>query len=79
MSKREYFLTTYKAIKRLESFWSANGYQGIASIWTEYGPRFFNMAKTSPSDVVEELKDEFLVTNETVARWIENVSVNELH
>lgn len=79
IGKYDCFIQGYKAAKRLEEFWSANGNAGIASIWTSFGPRFFDMAQTTPYEVLRELKEEFDVPWTTVAKWLDAVSVDDLH
>lgn len=74
-----YFLHDYKATKALERFWSANGNAGLAAIWTDYAPEFFDMAETAPSEVVRYLKTEYQTDGATVLRWIETVSADPLH
>lgn len=70
------FILGYETQRRLESFWSANGFAGLVSFATPYGPRFFDMALTSPSGVALELHNETGADYSTIAKWIEAPSAD---
>ena len=65
------FIAGYNAAKLLDEFWLMNS--GVVSIWTPFGPRFFDMDETTPFDVVTELKREFDVSYEAVASWLDTI------
>lgn len=73
------FYTGFKAMDRLEAFYSAHSYSGIGSIWTPLGPYFFDLAELDPYSLCCELKNEFGVGWGTICKWIENVSDDRIH
>lgn len=73
------FVAGYETVKRLESFWSANGYHGIAAIFTPCGPQFFDMATTAPLDAIVAIRNDTGASWTAIQHWVEAVSVDELH
>ena len=67
------------ALESLKAHWARNNAYGVAAIWTTDGPRFFNMAKTSPADALRAIKDDTGADWATVAEWVKSVSIDDLH
>ena len=73
------FSRGFKVMERLEAFYSEHGYAGLGSIWTPYGPYFFDLAKVEPLDLALGLAKEYGADYATVCEWLENVSDDCLH
>lgn len=69
------------ALESLETVWERNNSCGVATIWTTDGPRLFNMAKLSPRDALDALKDDTGAAWQKIEIWtrVGMVDVDALH
>lgn len=73
------FSRGFRAMERLEEFYSAHGYAGLGSVWTPYGPYFFDLSAVEPLDLAIGLAKEYGADYSTVCEWLENISDDYLH
>lgn len=69
------------ALESLKAHWARNNSCGVAAIWTTDGPRFFNMAQTSPADALRTIKDDTGADWKKIEVWTRPgmVDVDALH
>ena len=67
-----------QAADTLLKVWNHCKYGGVVAVSTPGGLDFFDVNKTTPSEAIAFLMDEYGVSIETVARWCSQVNVNNV-